>query len=206
MILRAVVLLLAFAAPASATVDAWPALYDVAGVSEDDVLNIRAEPSASSEIIGGFAPDETAVEVMEMSRDGNWGRVNADERSGWASLAFLDRRPGQWAGEAPLVTRCLGTEPFWSLATGDGGATFKTPEALPLDFDRTARLSSRNRIDRYAQVYENDLGGLVATLRNNSCSDGMSHRAYGWEIDLLFIVAGQNNAQLFSGCCSIAPD
>src|SRR6056297_2028202 len=101
MILRAAVLLLALAAPASATVEAWPALYDVAGVSEGDVLNIRAEPSASSEIIGELDPDETAVEVMEMSRDGNWGRVNTDERSGWASLAFLDRRPDNGRARHP---------------------------------------------------------------------------------------------------------
>ena len=206
MILRVAALFMALTAPAWATVEVWPALYDVTGVAEDDVLNIRAEPSAFSEIIGALAPDETAVEVIEMSRDGNWGRVNTDEMSGWASLAYLERRPGQWVGEAPRNARCFGTEPFWSLAIGDGGATFNTPEAMPLDFGRTARLGSRNRIDRYAQIFENDLGGLVANLRNASCSDGMSDRAYGWDIDLLLVLAGEDNAQLFSGCCTIAPD
>lgn len=206
MILRIAAFVVALAAPASATVEVWPALYDVTGVAEDDVLNIRAEPSVSSEIVGELAPDETAVEVIEMSRDGDWGRVNTDEASGWASLAFLTRRPGQWVGEAPRNARCFGTEPFWSLDIGDDGATFETPEAMPLDFERTARLGSRNRIDRFAQIYENELGGIVAALRNASCSDGMSDRAYGWEVDLLLVVAGEDNAQLFSGCCTIAPD
>ena len=42
-------LTLAFAGPAAATQEyILPTLFDVAGVASDDVLNIRAEPTASS--------------------------------------------------------------------------------------------------------------------------------------------------------------
>ncbi|MDJ1009553.1 MAG: SH3 domain-containing protein [Paracoccaceae bacterium] len=205
MLRAAALVLVALAAPASATVDGWPALYDVAGVAEADMLNIRAEPSAGSEIIGRLAPGARAVEVVDISPDGRWGLVNAGEGSGWVSLAFLKRRAGQWAGLAPETARCFGNEPFWSLAYGDKGAVFESPDALPLEFAESLRLRSRNRIDRHAHVYENDLGGFVATFRNATCSDGMSDRVYGWGVDLLLVVAGDENAQLFSGCCTIGP-
>lgn len=203
MILRAAALLLLLASPAAATTDAWPALYYVEGVAADDVLNIRAAPSATSDIVGNILPGTEGIEVIEVTRDERWGLVNTAEGTGWASLAFLVRRPGQWWGLLPEALQCVGTEPFWSLSLNPDGATFASPEALPLDFAPSAALRSRNRSDRHAGVYENDLGGLVATLRNASCSDGMSDRTYGWEVDAMLVVAGSGNAQLFSGCCSI---
>ena len=206
MILRAAVLWTLLALPVFATVEGWPALYDVTGVAPDDVLNVRAAPRASAEIVGALPADGTAIEVIEITRNETWGLVNAGEVSGWASMAFLARRPGQWAGAAPELAHCVGTEPFWSLSIDGEQATFETPDALPLRFLRSSKLRSRNRIDRHAAVYENDLGGLVATLRNTSCNDGMSDRAFGWEVDLLLVVAGEDNAQLFSGCCSLRSD
>lgn len=205
MILRGVALWLALAAPALATVEGWPALHDVTGVGTGDVLDIRAAPATASEIVGSLAPDAKDIEVLEVNRAETWGRVNAGEATGWVAMDFLVRQPGQWAGRAPARAICIGTEPFWSLALEDEVATFETPDSLPLAFIRRSELGSRNRIDRFANVYENDLGGLVATLRNTACSDGMSDRAYGWEIDVLHVVAGAGNAQLFSGCCSISP-
>ncbi|MEO1155590.1 MAG: SH3 domain-containing protein, partial [Pseudomonadota bacterium] len=42
----------------------YPALFDVTGVASDDVLNIRSAPSATAEIIGTLAHNETGVEVV----------------------------------------------------------------------------------------------------------------------------------------------
>lgn len=66
------------ASAAAATFDAWPALYDVSGVASDDVLNIRAEPSADAPIIGTLAHDATNVEIIRDGENG-WGLVNTDE-------------------------------------------------------------------------------------------------------------------------------
>ena len=96
--IRALLLLFLLAGPAAATQDQWPALFDVSGVAPDDVLNIRAAPSASAEIIGTLAPDAAGVEVVRPDSRHGWGLVNTGEGSGWASLAFLVRRPGQWLG------------------------------------------------------------------------------------------------------------
>ncbi len=205
MIRLALAFLLAFATPLGATTDGWPALYDVTGVAANDVLNVRTQPNAGAAIVGTLRPDQTDVEVIEPNEDLTWGLVNSDEQTGWVSLAYLARHPNQWAGQQPDTAICFGTEPFWSLDVSTEKATFESPDALPLKFDRTSALQSRNRIDRHTQVYENNLGGLVATLRNLSCNDGMSDRAFGWEVDLLLVVAGDANAQMFSGCCSIAP-
>ena len=197
--------ILCFAGAAQATTEGWPALYDVSGVAADDVLNVRASPSSSAEIIGTLEPDKTGVEVIAPNQDMTWGLVNNGDLTGWVSLAFLIRNPDQWAGNPPQNAMCFGTEPFWSLALAGDAVRLESPDALALDFDRTSALQSQNRIDRHTNVYENDLGGLVATLRNTSCSDGMSDRAYGWEVDLLLVVAGDGNAQMLSGCCSISP-
>jgi hypothetical protein len=72
-----------------------PALFDVTGVASGDVLNLRAEPSAQATIIGSFPADATGIEVIATDSSGRWGQVNAVERAGWASLAYLARQPGQ---------------------------------------------------------------------------------------------------------------
>ncbi|MEL7460447.1 MAG: SH3 domain-containing protein [Pseudomonadota bacterium] len=188
-----------------ATTEGWPALYDVVDVSSGDVLNIRAAPDAGSDVIGRLSPTATDIEIIRPDETGNWGLVNAREGTGWVSLAFMARQPGLWSGQFADHAQCFGTEPFWSVDLSPDSATFESPDALPLTFAETSELRSRNRIDRHTRVYEHALGGMVATLRAASCSDGMSDRAYGWEIDLLLVIAGDANAQMFSGCCSIEP-
>lgn len=75
--IRLLAFFFAFLSTPALAQDIYPALHDVTGVAADDVLNIRSEPSASSPIIGTFSPFETDVEVVALSPDGGWGRVNA---------------------------------------------------------------------------------------------------------------------------------
>ena len=126
--IRALILWLVLAGPALATQQGWPALFDVTGVAPDDVLNIREAPNAGAPIIGSFAPDAEGVEVIRPNADESWGLVNTAEGTGWTSLAFLERRPGQWNGAFPRIARCLGTEPFWSLSLDEDAVTLSTPQ------------------------------------------------------------------------------
>ncbi|MEP2426619.1 MAG: SH3 domain-containing protein, partial [Tateyamaria sp.] len=92
------VVLCLWALPAAATQDAWPALYDVSGVAENDALNIRQAPDAAAPIIGSLTPDAEGIEVIRPDDHHGWGLVNSGEGRGWVSLRYLTRQPGQWAG------------------------------------------------------------------------------------------------------------
>jgi uncharacterized membrane protein len=207
----AALLWLGLALPALATQDRWPALFDVTGVAADDVLNIRAAPSAQADIVGSLAPDATAVEVIAPSPRQDWGRVNTAEGSGWVSMAFLQRRPGQWLGALPEVTRCFGTEPFWTLDIDEQGAlAFTRPDMADATGQRTIYIGSNNRRDRFAlagTLRDGAVSGamiqMVGTSRLEQCSDGMSDRRYGISVDLV-LGAGQSPV-LYSGCCTLAP-
>jgi hypothetical protein len=198
--MRSILTLLALlaAAPAAATQDGWPALHDVTGVASDDVLNIRAEPSAQAPIVGTLAPDATEVEVIRPTEDLTWGLVNTAEGSGWASLTFLARRPGQWDGAFPMLARCFGTEPFWSL-TLDGDVAFYAEPEREAQGVVAARLGSPARRDRHGlRVAMPDGRWIDGVISTEACSDGMSDRSYGLAFDAL----GADG--VLSGCCSLS--
>ncbi|AAV93372.1 SH3 domain-containing protein [Ruegeria pomeroyi] len=190
-----VALLLVLAAPLAA--DPVPALFDVTGVAADDVLNVREDPSAGSEVIGTLAPDAVGVEVVDLTFGGDWGRVNVNETSGWVSMRYMQQQPesdGVWM--TPRFT-CSGTEPFWSLTVEQGvGARFQimgeAEQALPAGLLRPGA----GLIDRFALP----LGHNLAILRQMQCHDGMSDRAYGLDVGLML------NGSLYAGCCTLLPN
>lgn len=183
--------------PARATQDAWPALYDVAGVAADDVLNIRGAPSITAEIIGTLPPDRRRVEVIRPNDRESWGLVNVGERTGWVLLRYMARRPGQWQGAFPALASCFGTEPFWSLNIDGMTATYSTPgEALAGDV--SARLASSARRDRHGLMARFGPRTMSAIVSSRACGDGMSDRAYGIAVDAIL------GDEVLSGCCSLS--
>ena len=206
----AALLALLWAVPALATQDRWPALFDVTGVAADDVLNIRAAPDAGAGIVGTLAPDAAGIEVIRPDDRETWGLVNTGEGTGWVSLRFLARRPGQFFGAVPDRARCLGTEPFWSLDIADGTLEFSAMD----DPSATGRVDavhpSANRLGRAAlSLRLTDPSGAtrrdgVGFLSTESCSDGMSDRAYGYRIDL--VLGDRSGVAAYSGCCSLVAD
>ncbi|UWQ58308.1 SH3 domain-containing protein [Leisingera caerulea] len=191
----------------------FPALYSVAGVAADDVLNIRSAPSASAEIIGTLAPDQAGVEVVAADGSGKWGLVNSGERSGWAALRYLTREPrDDWRRGQNQALKCFGTEPFWSLTLSES-PNLSTPEGPDIPFTLLAREPGLNHSGKtgFHAVGRMDSEdphiepvSLTGTLTAQHCSDGMSDRTYGIAIDLLQLrSAGQ--LSVLSGCCSLAP-
>lgn len=192
--------------------DIYPALHDVTGVAADDVLNVRAAPSAGSQIIDAFAPFETDIEVVALSDDGRWGRVNAGEQADWASIRFLARQPGQtaadWAaGLAPVTLHCFGTEPFWGLALRPGGA-FEFTDPFQGDGAPMA-----GRFVPLAPSASSGKRGFFATMSGHPtwfsgvigfeiCSDGMSDQDYGLALDLAR--GDPTGGRLDAGCCRLA--
>lgn len=191
------------AGPARATQDGWPALYDVTGVAADDVLNVRAAPDASAPILATLAPDARGVEVVEPDAGQGWGRVNVDGQSGWASLRFLARRPGQWDGALPERLFCAGTEPFWSLRLGPEEIVMEAPDMPLIRYGAGLREPARGRRDRWSFRSWSQGRSATGVVIRQSCSDGMSDYLYGLSLDL---VLSEENAGLthFAGCCTLA--
>lgn len=202
--IRALLLALTLvSSPVWATVDGWPALYDVVGVASDDVLNVRAGPNAQAEIIGTLEHDAAAIEVIRPDEEFEWGLINQGERTGWISLNFVIPQPEQWYGSIPNLTQCFGTEPFWSLTRRAGMLEFERPDARRIAVDEAYFIGSLNRRDRFTTAGSSIAQGLTATIATEACSDGMSDRAYGLSVDI--ILEDAFDAALYSGCCSIAP-
>ncbi|CAN5800516.1 hypothetical protein BH23PSE1_BH23PSE1_03970 [soil metagenome] len=204
--IRLAAILVCLAGPAPATQEyILPTLFDVIDVAADDVLNIRAEPSARAEIFGALAPDAERIEVVAHDASGRWGQVNTGERAGWVAMRYLAYRTDVWEpGRLPAGLRCLGTEPFWSLSLGNGQATF----AAPAEPETTARIAAVLdtgvfRDPRRAVLAEGDGFRMTAALTTEACSDGMSDLAYG--LTTMVVVEDAAGPALLAGCCRIAP-
>jgi len=196
---------LIFAMPVLAAQDGWPALHDVTDVASDDTLNVRAQPNGSAPIIGTLAYDAKGIELIAPNDDWTWAQVNVGEQSGWVSLRFMARRPGQFEYSDPKAQTCFGTEPFWSLnGIGTNAAEWATPEGR-----QAVTLGPLMQSDAalthfgYAGDIENESTQLSLVVRRASCGDGMSDRRFGLAADL--IMRGRSGARMYSGCCSIAP-
>ncbi len=198
---------LAWAGAAGA--QSFPALHDVAGVAAGDVLNLRAEADAGAAQIGSLPPDAKGVEVVALSQDGKWGRVNLGEASGWAAMRYLVRAPGpDWDSLAVPMT-CSGTEPFWSLDYA--------PERRNMMFSQMGEDTALGLWVDWHLPVEGRLGDVgwslqgparsgFATLVAQACSDGMSDRAFGIAMHLFLKPAPNSSAApvAVSGCCSLA--
>lgn len=179
-----------------------PGYFRVTGVAPDDVLNIRAAPRASAEIVSTLAPGAAPVEILYRDAGGNWGLVPLGERDGWVSMRFLEPiEPERIGGtRLPVGLVCLGTEPFWAFTlTGQGTAEFSSPEfSVPL----TLRIVSTGTVEEY--------GDRIFTLRSVAqgedimlrarfaqCNDGMSDRSFGISVGL------DLGTGPIPGCCTL---
>lgn len=170
-----------------------PAYFHVVDVASDDALNIRSNPTPSSEIINSFGPHAAYVEITELSSDRKWGRVNLHERSGWVFMRYL-RQHSDTGAELYESLQCYGTEPFWSLdLTKSESSKFALMGKTDRQFDVPFPVQTSNRTDHFVGQNEN---GFVAIMRDQ-CSDGMSDAVFG-----LRVILGMNGHS-YSGCCRL---
>lgn len=182
-----------------------PGLFRVVGVAADDVLNIRAAPSADAAIIGALAPDRRGVEVTSTARDGRWGQVLADDRSGWVAMRFLAPEPDDPGVGLPDRLSCAGTEPFWSLDLDMPADRYRFAEYTGDAPERTPRLQWHANLE-FGHVrggalrLADALGGITVVIRPGECSDGMSDFIFGWKA--LAVDGDGPDARPFTGCCT----
>ncbi len=180
-----------------------PAFFDVSGVAQTDVLNVRAAPNTSASILDRLASDVEGIEVVARDESGDWGRINMRERSGWVAMRYLARQPGQPGDVLPRPLNCSGTEPFWSLSLiSDQKAEFSRSGQDPVSFGNLYTVVAENRTDRYAIFGESEARVLTSVFRRDLCTDGMSDRAYGIDVDIF--LTEQSGVSFVSGCCTIS--
>jgi len=188
--------------PSLGSADALPAFYDVAGVASDDVLNVRAAPGVGNSIVDTLTADARNVEVVALNADGDWGQINVGEMTGWISMTFLTRQPGQPDNELPRPLACFGTEPFWSLDIGTGqSAELGRPDADSVQITMLDPVTSSNRTDRYAIFGQGGERVYTFIFHRDACGDGMSDRAYGISVDLF--LTEETGVNYVTGCCSL---
>lgn len=178
-----------------------PALFSVNGVASNDVLNIRAEPTSAAPIIGSLAPNATRIEVIARSENGRWGLVNSFDQAGWASLRFLERQPFQ--AFPPSDYSCFGTEPFWDISVIGEDVQWSAlgEDTISMTRDWTG---TPMRQDRFAMRAFGDLSFVSLLVREQICSDGMSDRVYGLEVDVILDGSGNMGTLVYSGCCTLS--
>ncbi|WP_425046864.1 SH3 domain-containing protein [Primorskyibacter sp. S87] len=179
-----------------ATAQDLPAMFSVTGVNPGDVLNIRQQPDAGSGILGELAPDATGVEIVQRSDDGKWGQVAFGESTGWVSTRYLEIEPSSFQLAEKL--QCLGAEPFWSLGIAQGkAAQFDTPDGKTQFLPAGELQPAKGRSHRFLLQLGDD---VIAILRQEICTDGMSDRVFGIDADLVM-----PDGQLLTGCCRLLP-
>ncbi|WP_323035190.1 SH3 domain-containing protein [Pararhodobacter sp.] len=192
---------LTFAAATSTRAQDFPALFSVTGVANNDVLNIRQEPSARAPIVGTFSPRQTGIEVIGLSEDRRWGLVRTEEGVGWSAIRFLrQERPDSWQQGQQHLT-CLGTEPFWNLNLflPSNRAEFEDLATGGFELRTNAPHMSFTRHPATMAMSFNGARQGFAVIRQGVCSDGMSDRLYGLEVQLYW----HDQPEGLSGCCML---
>ena len=93
--------------------------------------------------------------------------------------------------------RCIGTEPFWSLALGEAEMAYDDIEGNEIVFASPPAETTANRIDRWIRTGISRSGGVATiVLLRQECSDGMSDNVFPLEV----IVMGTGPRTL-QGCC-----
>jgi uncharacterized membrane protein len=185
--------------PGAAFAQPFPAAFMVKDVAAEDVLNIRAAPSAEAQAIGQIAPFALHVEVLETTSDGTWGMVGLPEGNGWVSMRYLHPMPAEDEAQVPRPLSCMGTEPFWSIGLYPQGAEFNSPDtgAVPMAVVAEAAAPQGYLVT----LEEGPTLQRTLVVSREACSDGMSDRRFGFSLRM-FKAAPDGN-QVLSGCCTL---
>lgn len=195
MIVRVVICLLVFATATQA--QQLAERFAVKGVAADDMLNVRAGPSASSVVIGSLPPLTPNVEVM--GTQSNWAKIPFGETNGWVSMRYLAPNPAP-ANEIPRPLQCAGTEPFWDIRFGPRGEEYNELASSERR-DLTVVRELVAETGYFIEIKDGLMVQRFLTITAAQCSDGMSDRRYSMSATLFIQTPNGNTVQ--SGCCTL---
>lgn len=179
--------------------DALPATFQVHGVEQTDILNIRAAPSVASDVVGEIGPFALNIEVIEKSDDGKWGKIGIPEGNGWVNLRYLEATPPLDPNDVPRPLSCFGTEPFWNIGLFPRGAEYNSPDTGAVPMTAIAEMVAPQGY--MVQLEEGPTLNRTLIIMRETCFDGMSDRQFGFSARM-FLESPEGNA-VYSACCTL---
>lgn len=184
---------------AAVAADVFPAAYQAHDVPENDVLNIRAEPSATAVSVGEIGRFAINVEVLALSPDGKWGKVGIPSGNGWVSMRYLEATPTADPYEVPRPMSCFGTEPFWNIGLYPRGAEYNSPDTGAVPMTVVGEMVAPQGF--LVSLEEGPTLNRTMIITREACGDGMSDRQFGFSARM-FLEAPDGNA-VYSACCTL---
>lgn len=187
----------------------WPARYSVIGVASGDLLAIRADTDIESDVLAGYVYDAKAIEVIELSDDGTWGRVNVSDTTGWVAMENMLRVEG----EVPTTYACFGSNPSWNFDLSESGASrWQTPDTVgAAKFETEAnKLNFKGNIVLTETSARPGLSiDFKAKMAPQACTYPGTENKFGLKVDMLLKgytgFASPEGDETVSGCCSLQP-
>lgn len=183
-----------------------PLLYTVTGVAQNDTLNLRESPDASAPDMGDLRPEDT-VEILRLSADGKWGRVESYDAVGWVSMRFMALTPNTTADGTglpyglPLQISCSGAEPFWDISITSGNEiTIGSDGTTDWEVNTYPILGISKTLFTSEYVYGFSSPPYTGVLKKEACFNDFTGLNSGWTLALVF-QQGRDNSVL-SGCCT----
>lgn len=159
---------------------------------------IRSAPNADAPAIGALDPGAINIEVLELAREGRWGKVWTGETVGWVAMRFMERQE-VLAGIMPRPLNCYGTEPFWHIGLAPRGQSYELMGEARRNLTLIAQAVAENG---YLVTLQDDAAQpWTLIVERRGCSDGMSDREFGFGV-LLFSQAS-DGPYVHSGCCTL---
>ncbi len=179
----------------AATVVAAAVAYSVVNVRPGDVLNMRAQPSATARVVATIPHSATGIVLTGRRATADWVEVTYQRHRGWVNAHFLGLASGRY--EIPAFLDCTGTEPFWSIRLTPGYAHADLMFAQRRYLFRISRFQqamNRTDISHLRGIARGANMSLI--IRHESCSDGMSDTNYPYSA--IALISGTHT---IAGCC-----
>jgi uncharacterized membrane protein len=160
--------------------------------------SIGARDAPGGAVVGLTPAGPGFLEAIELDPTGEWALVALPESGGWIPVAGLTRADPPRRADAPVPVglRCVGTEPFWSVAFDAETVRHETPDGPEAQAALAVAPFSDPPAFPLALSFSGPSLDAVGVLRPQSCGDGMSDRPYGWALDLF-----PRGGGALSGCC-----
>lgn len=175
--------------------------FQVIDVASNDVLNIRSEPSANSDIIGEIPFDAPLVEVNGISEDGKWSRVNAIEAVGWVRNRYLAPAIVELlqGTTLPVGLICQSEEPFDSIHISRADLLYDAYDVSQTELEIISVVQSGAAWPTTEIVASSDGRNLSLIIEEEVCQSSMTDNSYPYRS---YFQEADDEKRYF-GCCTL---